>query len=210
MRLIIVACLSLLLCFKFALAGNGLVMGGIDISETAENTGLVQRKRDVTGAINYDGADDIKVDVRRQIVSFKRGASPGTIIVNTRERLLYFVLKNKQAIRYPVGVGREGFAWTGRDVVSRKAEWPDWRPPAEMIEREAEKGHIIPVFMEGGENNPLGARALYIGSTAFRIHGTTQPKTIGHAVSSGCIRMLNDHVIDLYDRVSVGARVIVE
>jgi lipoprotein-anchoring transpeptidase ErfK/SrfK len=131
-------------------------------------------------------------------------------LVRTKERKLYFILPGGEAIRYRVGVGREGFSWSGKNRISRKAQWPDWRPPTVMIEREAERGHIIPDFMKGGTDNPLGARAMYIGSTDFRIHGTTQPWSIGHAVSSGCIRMLNEHVIDLYDRVKVGADVIVE
>ena len=115
-----------------------------------------------------------------------------------------------KAIEYAVGVGRDGFTWSGRNKVSRKAVWPDWRPPAVMIEREAANGHYIPEYMPGGPDNPLGARALYIGDTEFRIHGTAQPWTIGSAVSSGCIRMLNEEVIDLYDRAKVGALVVVE
>lgn len=145
-----------------------------------------------------------------QTVSFSRNLAPGSILVKTSERKLYFVLPNGQALRYPVGVGREGFAWSGRNQISRKAEWPTWRPPQVMIDREAKRGHFLPDEMQGGPDNPLGARALYIGSTEFRIHGTTQPWSIGHAVSSGCIRMLNAQVEDLYDRVAVGATVIVE
>ena len=146
----------------------------------------------------------------KQIVSFSRDLKPGSILVKTGERKLYFVLPDGQALRYPVGVGREGFTWSGRNQISRKAEWPTWRPPQVMIDREARRGHFLPEQMEGGPKNPLGARALYIGSTEFRIHGTTQPWSIGHAVSSGCIRMLNAHVIDLHDRVNVGATVVVE
>ncbi len=146
----------------------------------------------------------------RQVVEFHRNLPPGSILIKTAERKLYFVLPGGQALQYPVGVGREGFTWRGSNTVSRKAEWPDWRPPQVMIRREAKKGHKLPDVMEGGPTNPLGARALYIGSTEYRIHGTTQPWSIGHAVSSGCIRMLNEHVIDLYDRVGVGAKVVVE
>jgi lipoprotein-anchoring transpeptidase ErfK/SrfK len=145
-----------------------------------------------------------------ETVSFTRDLAPGSVLVKTGERALYFVLPGGQAIRYPVGVGREGFTWSGRNHISRKAEWPEWRPPPVMIAREAKKGRALPVVMEGGPKNPLGARALYIGSTEFRIHGTTQPWSIGHAVSSGCIRMMNQHVIDLYERVRVGALVLVE
>jgi lipoprotein-anchoring transpeptidase ErfK/SrfK len=145
-----------------------------------------------------------------QTVSFTRDLVPGSVLVKTGERKLYFVLPGGKALRYPVGVGREGFTWSGRNQISRKAQWPTWRPPAVMIDREAKRGHFLPDIMEGGPHNPLGARALYIGSTEFRIHGTTQPWSIGHAVSSGCIRMLNEQVIDLFDRVAVGATVVVE
>lgn len=144
------------------------------------------------------------------IVAFDTSLPPGSVVVRTGERRLYFVLPEGQAIAYHVGVGRDGFAWSGRDVISAKAQWPNWRPPPEMIARERRKGRDIPAFVAGGPGNPLGARALYIGRTAFRIHGTSEPWTIGQAVSSGCIRMLNDDVIDLYDRVSVGAAVVVE
>jgi lipoprotein-anchoring transpeptidase ErfK/SrfK len=146
----------------------------------------------------------------RQTVPFLRDLAPGSILIKTKERKLYLVLPGGQAYQYPVGVGRQGFTWAGRNRVSRKAEWPDWRPPAVMIKREAKKGHNLPDVMEGGPDNPLGARALYIGSTEYRIHGTTQPWSIGRAVSSGCIRMLNEHVIDLFDHVSIGATVVVE
>ena len=122
---------------------------------------------------------------------------------------MYFVLPEGEAIKYKVGVGREGFQWSGNSTIVRKEEWPSWTPPQQMIEREAAKGVTIPAFMEGGPKNPLGARALYIGGTLFRIHGTNNARTIGGAVSSGCIRMLNRDVVDLYERVQVGARVYV-
>jgi lipoprotein-anchoring transpeptidase ErfK/SrfK len=145
-----------------------------------------------------------------RIVEFDRGLAPGTIVIRTSERKLYFVLEGGQAIQYGIGVGREGFAWRGRKRISRKAEWPGWTPPATMIARERAKGIILPAHVPGGPNNPLGARALYLGGSLYRIHGTNQPHTIGQAVSSGCIRMLNDEVIDLHDRVKIGALVIVE
>ncbi|OCW57095.1 L,D-transpeptidase [Hoeflea olei] len=145
-----------------------------------------------------------------QTVSYDGDQKPGTIIIDTRQRFLYLVEGNGQARRYGVGVGKEGHAWSGTERISRKAEWPDWRPPAEMIKRVREKeGRILPVHMAGGPENPLGARALYLGSTLYRIHGTNQPWTIGNAVSSGCIRMRNEDVTELYERVSVGAKVIV-
>lgn len=133
--------------------------------------------------------------------------TPGSIIIRTQERALYYVAGDGEAIRYRVGVGREGFQWAGHSRIIAKKEWPDWTPPPRMIAREAAKGITIPAFMEGGPNNPLGARALYIGGTLFRIHGTNNARSIGGAVSSGCIRMLNADVIDLYDRVSLGAPV---
>jgi lipoprotein-anchoring transpeptidase ErfK/SrfK len=146
----------------------------------------------------------------KQIVEFSRPLAPGSILIKTDERRLYFVLEGGKAIQYGVGVGREGFTWRGQKRISRKAEWPGWTPPARMIERERAKGVILPAYMPGGPANPLGARALYLGGSLFRIHGTNQPHTIGYAVSSGCIRMLNEEVIDLHDRVKIGALVIVE
>ncbi len=146
----------------------------------------------------------------KQIVPFDRGLPPGSILVQTAQRKLYFVLPNHQAVLYPVGVGKEGFQWSGRNHISRKSEWPGWTPPPEMIRREAKKGRTLPAHMVGGTDNPLGARALYLGNTSYRIHGTTAPWSIGTASSSGCIRMLNEHVIDLYNRARIGAVVVVE
>jgi lipoprotein-anchoring transpeptidase ErfK/SrfK len=141
----------------------------------------------------------------RQIVPFRTSEAPGTIIIDTGERYLYLVQPNDLAIRYGIGVGRVGFQWSGVERVSQKQEWPDWRVPSEMVGRQP----YLPRFMAGGPGNPLGARALYLGHTVFRIHGTNQPETIGHAVSSGCFRLDNADVIDLYDRVQVGAKVVV-
>jgi lipoprotein-anchoring transpeptidase ErfK/SrfK len=150
----------------------------------------------------------------KQIVPYQTTERPGTIIVDTPQRHLYFVLGDGQAIRYGVGVGRQGFEWAGVARVAIKREWPEWRPPADMIQRELiQYGRQLPEVVEGGPGNPLGARALYLfqGSrdTLYRIHGTNEPRSIGTATSSGCIRMLNEEVIDLYDRVQMGAKVIV-
>lgn len=145
----------------------------------------------------------------RQLVSFSEGHAPGTIIVDTSERNLYLVQGGGKAYKYRVGVGREGFQWSGTSRIGRKAEWPTWTPPAAMIEREKKKGVILPARMEGGPNNPLGARALYISGTLYRLHGTNNPASIGGAVSSGCIRLTNTDIIDLYNRAKVGAKVIV-
>jgi lipoprotein-anchoring transpeptidase ErfK/SrfK len=133
----------------------------------------------------------------------------GSLIVRTPERALYYVSGKGEAIRYSVGVGRDGMQWSGNSRIVAKAEWPSWTPPKVMIEREAAKGHIIPPFMEGGPGNPLGARAMYIGGRMYRVHGTNNEASIGGAVSSGCIRMMNADVIDLYDRVKVGAKIYV-
>ncbi|MCX2698384.1 MULTISPECIES: L,D-transpeptidase [Ochrobactrum] len=144
-----------------------------------------------------------------QTVSYSGGEKPGTIVIDTGKRFLYLVQSNGQARRYGIGVGKQGFGWKGTQRVSRKAEWPTWTPPKEMIARERKKGRILPAQMKGGINNPLGARALYLGSTLYRIHGTNQPWTIGKAMSSGCFRMRNEDVSDLYGRVPVGTRVVV-
>jgi lipoprotein-anchoring transpeptidase ErfK/SrfK len=144
-----------------------------------------------------------------QQVDYAGGEKPGTIVIDSGQKFLYLVQGGGKARRYGVGVGKEGFGWSGTQNISRKAEWPDWRPPAEMIVRERAKGRVLPVMMEGGMENPLGARALYLGSTLYRIHGTNAPWTIGTNVSSGCIRMRNEDVVDLYERVDVGTKVIV-
>ena len=142
---------------------------------------------------------------KRQVVDYRTNEAAGTVIIDTPHTYLYFVLGNGKAIRYGIGVGREGFTWSGTQTVTKKAEWPDWTPPAEMIERQP----YLPRFMAGGPTNPLGARAMYLGGTVYRIHGTNAPSTIGGRVSSGCIRLVNEDVIDLYSRVNVGTKVIV-
>jgi lipoprotein-anchoring transpeptidase ErfK/SrfK len=143
--------------------------------------------------------------IKRETVSYETKYKPGTIVVETSERRLYFVLPDGLAIRYGIGVGRDGFRWSGTHRITRVAEWPGWTPPAAMRKRVPD----LPAYMPGGPNNPLGARALYIGSTLYRIHGTSEPWTIGQAVSSGCIRLTNEDVIDLYERVKIGALVVV-
>ncbi len=153
-----------------------------------------------------DDARTKATPIPRETVDYSGRYSAGTIIVSTKERRLYYVLGNGKALRYGVGVGRPGFDWGGVKTVAQKREWPDWRPPPQMLKRRPD----LPRYMPGGEANPLGARAMYIGGTLYRIHGSNEPETIGQAVSSGCIRMLNEDVIDLYDRVKVGAKVVVE
>jgi lipoprotein-anchoring transpeptidase ErfK/SrfK len=144
-------------------------------------------------------------ELQRQVVEYPTRFAAGTVIIDTANTRLYYVLGDGKAIRYGIGVGREGFTWSGAQAVTRKAEWPDWTPPPEMILRQP----YLPRWMAGGESNPLGARAIYLGNTVYRIHGTNMPATIGQKVSSGCIRMLNADVIDLYARVDIGSRIVV-
>ena len=144
-------------------------------------------------------------DFLRQVVPYSTEHAPGTVVVDTRQKFLFLVMKNGRAMRYGIGVARSGFEWSGTHRITAKREWPSWTPPAEMRKREPH----LPKFMPGGINNPLGARALYIGNTLYRLHGTTQPWSIGRKVSSGCIRLTNDDIIDLYNRVSIGTRVVV-
>ena len=163
-------------------------------------------------SLQWDYAPDDETDntqlparLQRQIVRFPSHEAPGTVIIDTPNTFLYYILGNGKAIRYGIGVGREGFTWSGVKSVARKAEWPDWYPPAQMIMRQP----YLPRMVAGGPGNPLGARAIYIGGTEYRIHGTNDPASIGKHVSSGCIRLINDDVIDLYNRVALGAKVIV-
>ena len=166
-------------------------------------------------AVPYNDPDDMQYlgddgqirqsPIPRQLVEFDAKYAPGTIVISTSERRLYFVSAPGQAIEYGVGVGRPGFSWSGIQRVSAKKEWPSWTPPAAMLKRRPD----LPRYMSGGVDNPLGARAMYLGSSEYRIHGSNEPDTIGQAVSSGCIRMTNEDVEDLYDRVKVGARVVV-
>ncbi len=149
---------------------------------------------------------DLPPELRRTPVSYRSDYPAGTIIVNTNDRFLYLIQSPTVALRYGIGVGRDGFQWGGIHKITRKAEWPDWTPPPEMIERQP----YLPRFMAGGPGNPMGARALYIGTTVYRIHGTNAPETIGQAVSSGCFRLVNGDIEDLYARVAVGTKVIVQ
>jgi lipoprotein-anchoring transpeptidase ErfK/SrfK len=195
-----------------ALAGAIAVLASANFCAPALAQQVATNTPDATSADDrtaqepsQDGESAADVETR-QLVPFHTSEVPGTIIVDTAERHLYLVQSDGQALRYGIGVGREGFQWSGVERVSQKQQWPDWRVPAEMIGRQP----YLPRFMAGGPGNPLGARALYLGHTVFRIHGTNQPETIGHAVSSGCIRLDNADVIDLYNRVQVGAKVVVK
>jgi lipoprotein-anchoring transpeptidase ErfK/SrfK len=187
---------------------------GVQASASQSGTRYDYRTyRDDSGNIDWNSyalnrvstQEAVTTGTTRREVDFHGDYTPGSIVINTSERRLYYVLPGGRAYQYTVGVGRPGYEWYGEHDISRKAEWPDWRPPAEMRQRQPQ----LPAFMPGGPGNPMGARALYLGSTLYRIHGTTENQTIGYAVSSGCIRMLNEDVMDLYTRVAVGARVFV-
>ena len=177
----------------------------------AQNRSELVREMDMTALADQPGYvpnptdEELDVAYQRQPVFFRTTEPPGTIVVHSSTRHLYLVQGNNRAIRYGIGVGRDGFRWSGVHRISRKGEWPDWTPPPEMIERQP----YLPRFMAGGPGNPMGARALYIGATVYRLHGTNQPQTIGSAVSSGCFRLVNPDIIDLYERVPVGTKVVV-
>ncbi len=171
-----------------------------------DSASIIRANQKVKKRTNYRSD---KSPIAREVVKFDEKVGANTIIIDTSERRLYYTLGNGKALKYGVGVGREGFTWSGTKRISRKAEWPGWTPPPQMIRREAAKGRKLPAHMPGGPNNPLGARAMYLGSSLYRIHGTNQPWTIGQAVSSGCIRMANDDVTHLYEQVNVGTKVIV-
>ena len=160
---------------------------------------------DAALALPEDESSVVPERLRRTVVAYDTSEAPGTIVIDTGHTALYFVLGQGRAVRYGVGVGREGFTWSGVQTISRKAEWPDWHPPAEMIARQP----YLPRFMAGGPGNPLGARAMYLGTSEYRIHGTNDPSTIGKFVSSGCIRLTNEDVADLFSRVDVGTKVVV-
>ena len=163
------------------------------------------RDEDRPGYVPTPAEEQLPPQFQRQVVFFRTAEAPGTIIVDTPSRYLYLVQGNSRALRYGIGVGREGFQWSGLVNVTRKQEWPDWTPPPEMIQRQP----YLPRFMAGGPGNPMGARALYLGTTVYRLHGTNAPETIGSAVSSGCFRLVNPDIIDLYDRVPIGTKVVI-
>ena len=181
----------------------------ISASVSAQQGSLINFRptmEDVAPGVDHGNQDDnLPQQFQRQAVFYRSQQPPGTIIIDTQERHLYLIESATRAMRYGIGVGRDGFTWQGMLQIARKAEWPDWHPPPEMIERQP----YLPRFMAGGPGNPLGARAMYLGNTVYRIHGTNAPETIGQAVSSGCFRLVNDDVVDLYDRVPVGTKVIV-
>ena len=189
----------------FATAAGLIVPTSATLEHAYAQPGRSLEIGDQPGVVPDPRDEQLPAAFQRQAVFYRTNEPAGTIIVDTADRYLYLVQGNNRAIRYGIGVGREGFQWQGLLRISRKAEWPDWTPPPEMIQRQP----YLPRFMAGGPGNPMGARALYLGATVYRIHGTNQPQTIGSAVSSGCFRLANADVMDLYERVPVGTKVVV-
>ncbi len=190
--------------------GLALMAAVLSVALLAPDIAEAKKQKELTiqdqpGYVPTPEEEMLPAQYRPQPVYFRTNEPAGTIVIHTNERFLYLVQDGGRAIRYGIGVGRDGFQWQGLQKVSRKQEWPDWRPPAEMIERQP----YLPRFMAGGPGNPMGARALYLGDTVYRIHGTNQPRTIGYAVSSGCFRLVNRDVIDLFNRVPVGTKVVI-
>ena len=190
---------------------SGVVFAGVLGFSLTVSIGVEAKARkelaiqDQPGYVPTPEEEMLPAQYRPQPVYFRSSEPPGTIVIHTNERFLYLVQDGGRAIRYGIGVGRDGFQWQGLVKITRKQEWPDWRPPPEMIQRQP----YLPRFMAGGPGNPMGARALYLGETVYRIHGTNQPRTIGYAVSSGCFRLVNRDVIDLFQRVPVGTKVVI-
>jgi lipoprotein-anchoring transpeptidase ErfK/SrfK len=192
------------------LRGVALLVAMLGVAFFAPDLAEAKKQKELTiqdqpGYVPTAEEEMLPPQYRPQPVYFRTNEAPGTIVIHTNERFLYLVQEGGRAIRYGIGVGRDGFQWQGLVKISRKQEWPDWRPPPEMIQRQP----YLPRFMAGGPGNPMGARALYLGDTVYRIHGTNQPRTIGYAVSSGCFRLVNRDVIDLYSRVPVGTKVVI-
>ncbi len=192
---------------RHLLAGGAVVLGACLMTAPAstQTRFTPTMEEPPPGVFHGNTSERLGDEYQRQAVYYRSQHPVGTIIVETRERHLYLVESETRALRYGIGVGREGFTWSGLLQITQKQEWPDWHPPPEMIQRQP----YLPRFMAGGPGNPLGARAMHLGNTVYRIHGTNAPETIGHAVSSGCFRLVNEDVIDLYDRVPVGTKVIV-
>ncbi len=192
-------------------AATILGAAGVAVAAFASHAVAQQRAYEQMDVLDEPGkvptADEelLPPQFQKQLVFFRSTETPGTVVIDSNQRFLYVVQPDNRAIRYGIGVGRDGFRWSGVLKIARKQEWPDWRPPPEMIQRQP----YLPRFMAGGPGNPMGARAMYLGNTVYRIHGTNQPQTIGSAVSSGCFRLVNGDVSDLYDRVEVGTKVVV-
>ena len=196
---------ALALLVALSLTAEPAAAAGKGLFQFMPPPGMTMTNGRPTNALMLRGKVHLNPIYMRQVVPYDGRERPGTLVVDTGHFFLYLVLGDGRALRYGIGVAKSGFEWNGTHTITNKREWPDWTPPSEMLKRRPE----LPRHMEGGINNPLGARALYIGSTLYRIHGTTEPWTIGSKVSSGCIRMTNDDVIDLFSRVKLGSKVIV-
>ena len=189
--------------FRWAIA---LAFLGLGVARADEEPKVVTM--DIGDEPGRVSTEEVKIEdgpYKRQVVFYRTTATPGTIVISTSEKFLYVVLGDNHALRYGIGVGRQGFQWSGMVKITRKTAWPDWTPPPEMIARQP----YLPRFMAGGPGNPMGARALYLGATVYRIHGTNQPETIGQAISSGCFRLANGDIVDLFERAPVGTKVVV-
>jgi lipoprotein-anchoring transpeptidase ErfK/SrfK len=197
---------TLLACLATTASANplGALFGGL-FNGQAQPVNAPYYQPTVAPTYAQDVNRPTSVRIPREMVAYNGPYAPGTVVVSTSERRLYLVLPGNRALKYGIGVGRAGFDWAGTKTIARKSEWPDWVPPAEMLQRRPD----LPRYMAGGPDNPLGARAMYLGGSLYRIHGSNEPDTIGQAVSSGCIRMLNEDVVDLYERVKVGTQVVV-
>ena len=190
---------------SLAIAGTA-VLCSVPVAVLGQVNAYAPTMNEPPPGVDSNAGFQLPYEYKRQAVFYRTNEEPGTIIVNTHDRFLYLVQGNNRAIRYGVGVGRDGFQWGGVHRISRKGEWPDWTPPPEMIARQP----YLPRFMAGGSGNPMGARAMYIGATVYRVHGTNAPETIGHSVSSGCFRLVNSEIEDLYERVPVGTKIVVQ
>ena len=200
-----VATLAVATCFSTGASANPFNLFNLPFQPAERAPAPSLQARAYQSVPGLEDSADLPARFRRQIVDLRTHEAPGTVIIDTPNTYLYLVLGNGKAVRYGIGVGREGFTWSGVQHITKKAEWPDWTPPAEMIARQP----YLPRFMAGGPTNPLGARAMYLGNTIYRIHGTNAPTTIGGRVSSGCIRLTNEDVTDLFSRVQIGTKVVV-
>jgi lipoprotein-anchoring transpeptidase ErfK/SrfK len=205
----LIATVAVATCFSAGASANPFTIFNLPF-QPAERSAPVAPERALAYAPSYqtpgiEDSTELPARFKRQIVEYRTHEAPGTVIIDTPNTYLYLVLGNGKAMRYGIGVGRDGFTWAGTQTITKKAEWPDWTPPPEMIARQP----YLPRYMAGGPGNPLGARAMYLGNTIYRIHGTNAPQTIGGHVSSGCIRLTNEDVTDLFSRVQVGTKVVV-
>jgi lipoprotein-anchoring transpeptidase ErfK/SrfK len=201
----VIATLAAATCFSGVASANPLNLFTLPFQPFERSAPMPQAQEPAYQVPGTEDQTALPERFKRQVVDFRSNEAPGTIVIDTPNTYLYLVMGNGRAMRYGIGVGRDGFTWSGTQTITRKAEWPDWTPPPEMIARQP----YLPRYMAGGPGNPLGARAMYLGNTIYRIHGTNAPTTIGGRVSSGCIRLTNDDVTDLFSRVHVGTKVVV-